>query len=391
MLVYFVAYFVYYKDEPGFSAIRLFSTLLMLMSGVIVAISNVKKALTFCAFEIWLIVFIFVGFFTMLWTPSSSTVVGILMNLVRILIVAYFVRIRVRSEEDLQTVLLLYVIATLYMVIYVFMQMADMYTWEQILVRRFGDQFEYNSNQTAVQCCFSILILTYFVKCKKKKIVSWGLMLFFVFILLLTQSKKGVICLVLGVFIAYYSNATGAKRARRVVIAIIGTLITYLLITNIPFLYNLVGYRLEDLIESLMGRNLSMGEDSRRIELLETAIDTWLTNPLIGVGLANFSIVNFGISGAYAHNNYLELLADVGLIGTAIYYSLPFCVLAKRYDKHDYQQVLLHTIVIILLVMDVAVVSYANISMMIFYALALIKLEHNGCSISTNRNVIMNK
>lgn len=386
LLLYFIAYFVYYKDIPGASTIRLLSTASVLLFGMMLSLNNARRALKLGKFEIWLAVFIIFGFISILWAPSSSAVMGVLVNLIRIFLVAYFIRVRVQNADDLNRVLVLYVVATLYMVIFILLKMMDMYTFEQILVRRFGDQFEYNSNQTAVQCCFSIMILLYLTKERKHKFIYLGLMVFFAFILLLTQSKKGIVCLAIGLVSLYYNSVRGNKKVGRIIIAVLGIILSYVLITNIPFFYNLIGHRLEEMMNFLLGFTASMGEDARRFQLWDKALETWFSSPIFGVGLANFSIVNFGVKGAYAHNNYLELLADVGFIGTIIYYCLPVSILLTRFKSSDNLQVLLHTFVLILLIMDIGVVSYSNISMVLFYALSLISIG-NSCNRVNKTNI----
>jgi len=50
----------------------------------------------------------------------------------------------------------------------------------------------------------------------------------------------------------------------------------------------------------------------------KAAIKTWLDNPILGIGYGNF-LHNIGFFGIAAHNTYLQLLAELGIIGFAAY------------------------------------------------------------------------
>jgi O-antigen ligase len=54
-----------------------------------------------------------------------------------------------------------------------------------------------------------------------------------------------------------------------------------------------------------------------RADLVQQALDLWQQRPFTGWGLAQFR--QLSASSMYAHNNYVELLANEGLIGTAFY------------------------------------------------------------------------
>ena len=102
-----------------------------------------------------------------------------------------------------------------------------------------------------------------------------------------------------------------------------------------------------------------------RMDLMETAFDTWLQYPL-GVGLDNFKI----FSGVYAHSNYFELLASVGLIGLLIYY---FCyykfyrLIMKKMVKLGSGSVplqkMLLVVLVVIIAMDISHVSYYSKSL----------------------------
>ena len=66
-----------------------------------------------------------------------------------------------------------------------------------------------------------------------------------------------------------------------------------------------------------------------RLTIWRTAFDVWRDNPIFGVGLGNFRdhamqrqidlLVPLGYESFHAHNTYIELLVDTGLVGLLTY------------------------------------------------------------------------
>lgn len=69
-------------------------------------------------------------------------------------------------------------------------------------------------------------------------------------------------------------------------------------------------------------RFMKLGENTSAADIRETlyreAFAVWKDHPFLGVGLDNFRL--YSSSGLYAHSNYMELLADNGLLGFSIFY-----------------------------------------------------------------------
>lgn len=106
----------------------------------------------------------------------------------------------------------------------------------------------------------------------------------------------------------------------------------------------------------LSGENNS---GNSRVEMLREALALWESRPLFGNGIDQVRVL--GSRGTYSHNNYAEMLADFGLIGTTIYYLINgiflwICMTRIVSPYWQYPVVLL--IVITSLAWDFAFVSY---------------------------------
>ena len=155
---------------------------------------------------------------------------------------------------------------------------------------------------------------------------------------LLTASKK--IFIYVGVFMAIYFilKANNSLRLIRnlLLISIIG-ICTFIIIMNVDFLYDLVGYRIETMILGFIGGETD-GSTSFRLNLIKWGMEWFREKPIFGYGLNCYKYLLgttyntcAGSSGVYAHNNYVELLVDLGVVGTLIYYSIYFSILRKSY------------------------------------------------------------
>lgn len=106
-----------------------------------------------------------------------------------------------------------------------------------------------------------------------------------------------------------------------------------------------------------------------RSQLMSSAFQVWLDNPM-GIGLDNYRIVG----GVYAHSNFMELLASVGLIGLMIYY-FGYYLFYKWLRENTLafklksQQTLLILAIAISVIMDVANVSYYAKTVWLFNAI----------------------
>lgn len=110
--------------------------------------------------------------------------------------------------------------------------------------------------------------------------------------------------------------------------------------------------RLEEFSDFING---GIGDTSTkwRHYYIEEGLKTFYKNPIIGIGIDNFKEVS-GIS--YSHNNYVEMLATLGLLGFILYYSIYFYLV--RHLVRCKANLLDFIMVFSLLFMDLALVSY---------------------------------
>lgn len=151
-------------------------------------------------------------------------------------------------------------------------------------------------------------------------------------------------------------------------------IIVYWAIFNVPQLYNTIGFRMESLINLFTGHGLD-SYDMGRQEMIYYGLNFWAQKPLFGYGINNYQILYAGISGryVYSHNNYIEILVNVGMIGFVAYYAYYIYLLRKLWNKKGNSLNLRNffiAYVICLLPFELGAITYNFTFIQLFLALA---------------------
>lgn len=168
-----------------------------------------------------------------------------------------------------------------------------------------------NPNQLGFLMWYGIVIASFLILISRKywfKLMLIASIVFFFFILFQTGSRKSLAAAV--VFLGFSGFLFMKKRN-------LGLMIFVVMIGLASFNYA-YDYILDN---TAVGARLSgevlEGGTAIRVELINDGIDLFLQSPVVGIGLGNFS--SYSTSGMVAHNDYIEVLASLGLVGFIIY------------------------------------------------------------------------
>ena len=216
-----------------------------------------------------------------------------------------------------------------------------------------------NANTLAVMSSFCICIIC-IQKAKYKKHLSLNDLLcigVFLFFTMLSGARKPLLVLIIAyvVYILFSDSKEKAKITLRLGLA---ALAVYAAIMYIPFLYDVIGNRVESMI-SFVSTGEGDASARTRSHLIETGWMYIKQRPFYGYGLDCFKLVK-GSYGLYSHNNYIEMMFSIGLIGTIVYYSNHLMILIKslKNRKKDPDCILAITLVASVLFVDYGLVSY---------------------------------
>lgn len=231
-----------------------------------------------------------------------------------------------------------------------------------------------NANRTGLFLAISAICTMQLAHFKNKKIYYLLIFVFFG-VIALTGSRKAFLMLLMGISALYYINSTKIlKKVLSVFIILIIVITAYNIVMNVPELHDVLGVRLERMINTFTGEGPIDNSTRVRWAMIETGIYLFKNKPALGYGIASYSSVS-GF-GTYAHNNYIELLVGIGLIGTIIYYSIYVYAIIRLLNmkKTIYTNPLL-IIIAVLAVMEYGLVSYYSEIYQILIALAIAAIK----------------
>ena len=223
-----------------------------------------------------------------------------------------------------------------------------------------------NVNTLGMFAALSIVIAVYELKLRKKFIASALLTIPSLIIIPATQSKKAFIYVAVGILavliIPNDPKKSGKKILLRAIIITAALAVAGALLIQLPPFAG-IRFRFSKLFDMLLGHGEDGSSSVVRVEMIELGLRAFLRNPIGGIGIGCTHILTTAeiAMDTYLHNNYAELLAGGGIIGFAIFYSMYGYLIAKFIRKRHVAEPMKNLciiIVVLLLIMDVALVSY---------------------------------
>lgn len=237
-----------------------------------------------------------------------------------------------------------------------------------------------NANILALLMNFSIVVtILYILLYKPKRLfltylsANFFLALYMIFI---TASKKGLSLAVIIVILFIIINIKSIKNI--VIITVLGLVALLFFQANVDqgeFFeqLGLLTIRFNEAISVLEGRSQG-GSTGERIHFIELGLNLLQERPFLGFGIDNYRM----FSRTYSHNNYIEVLVGMGIIGFIILVSMYISVLYKIIKiKNKYLKYILLITMVGLILLDMAMVSY-SIKMILFFILFLSIVAENS-------------
>lgn len=231
---------------------------------------------------------------------------------------------------------------------------------------------EINLNTIGMLSAFScsLAVFFYIEEVESRFRIMWmGIILLFIFMILLSASRKALVIPII-IFSIYKVFSGGLSNVpKNVFISLLLVCLCLWMVLSIPILYEMIGYRVEGLINGYLSTDGEVDSStSTRMMLIEFGMLIFPQEMWLGHGIATFRFLKEAMLGGtayYAHNNYIELLVDIGLIGTVLYYSFYIFVLFKLY-KHirkttDRFSIILFAIIVALMISQYGFVAYYNL------------------------------
>ncbi len=231
-------------------------------------------------------------------------------------------------------------------------------------ITRYGSELG-NVNAIGIIIGISATFCFYIILSEKKYGYAFFLLIMFPTILL-TGSRKSLIFILMNlILIVYFRNRKSFKNMFKFLIITILTLaISYYLIFNIPLFYQIIGGRMENLFSFISGEGTKEGSMNMRAYMAKFGFVMFKNRPLTGYGIDNYRVLlgkDIGLA-TYAHNNYVELLVDIGIFGVFIYYLAHVIVLKDLFkgSRQAIDKTICYTFIAI-------IISYIILSQSLIY------------------------
>ncbi len=344
----------------------------------IFCIANILKShyIKINAYIIWLMVFNLWGLLSYFWSINEFFTLNQLKTSAKDFVLLMLLSLIIKTREDIFDILKLIVIATVITVIYILFTI-DISLIGEVAIGRGALGEGWNANAIGLIASLSVLSCFAFLKQNNKKFykVFYILtILLLTYICLFTGSRKTLFILLIGVSLFFLFTS---KNKKIVIFCIVSfsVLLSYYIIMSVPVLYNVLGIRLEGFFAQITGQGLIDSSTLKRMKMIEYGIEWFKENPIFGYGFNTYRALYFAVSNVstYSHNNYIELLVNVGIIGTAIYYFMYFIIirsLLSYFKKKDSLIILFLISSLLITVLDYVAVSYNLFIFQLFICLA---------------------
>lgn len=180
------------------------------------------------------------------------------------------------------------------------------------------------------------------------------------FLVLASGSRTGVLMTIIGIFILVIGSSQKKKLLKFLAVLPITVIAVYYLL-KMPIFAHILKRFTE--VKTVMQGGTADG--LMRKNLIIWGLGWFLKKPFWGYGLANYGYLLQGLIGVnvYAHNNFVELLVDIGLIGATFYYSMHIYSifhLHKFSTKDNGEAIVLLSLIIAWTLTEVSSVHYLD-------------------------------
>lgn len=343
------------------------SAYLILLIGIIALLISNKGKLRICIlanlYVIFAVLFVSFGFISSIWAIGSVYAIkAALTTLIWLIWFILLVNIYQNRQNDFLRCFSLGVdIIAIYTVMY---YGVSKLVFSALSILRIDNGFN-NINTLGLLFAINILISFYNIMFNKSH-KEWIQIVFMTFMVVAMSSRKAMFIVIVGCILLTYmklKNEKAGKRLLKTFLVVIVVVIVLYCLRNTSIMLSVLE-RIDGVLGIFKFTGFHAdGSTLLRQKYIDIGMDVFAQHKLTGIGLDNsrFYIQTITSHNTYLHNNFVELLCDVGLIGFALYY-LPHLIIVVTMlrNRKSWLNIdkLIFTMEIILLMLDYGRVSY---------------------------------
>ncbi len=326
----------------------------------------------------WYLLFLGAGAFSCVYTTNQANTLSSLKECLVLLVICVFVFNLVTNQKRVRIVMM--VMSLVPVALYFYLAATGQLDTDG---SRLGQTMAANANVFASVYMIGAICSVYFIFFYEKKWLRVCFVLAFmaqIHTLALSGGRKYFLLpvILLCAILLVRQNKKGRKQLVKNALIAIGLIAVVLwAIFKVEALYQTIGHRFKEFFELLTGEGASDYSFIARQKFIELALKYWLDAPVLGNGMDSFRTLS-GLN-VHCHNNYLEILCDLGLIGVLIYYAFPVILLVRmcRAKHLGLQRWFWAVMILCLLGFDYGAISYNKVLIHMMFVFATMVLEQS--------------
>lgn len=366
-IIYEICFFVNAITLFAFNDVKFIGTatgILMLLAAMLLWIGRRAQRVIIPYNTVWYMAFTAYSALSCLWSSYlDANMASYFLRMVVIIAMITSVSIYVDTAEDLERLIKLYIFS---MLVIVMMELLTV-PFSEWTAGGMGSHFSgSNSNGVAflVFCAELMAFYEFYSKGKKSYII---LVILFVFFIILSSSRKSMFAALAGPML-FVLLMTYKKNYFFNILLVSGlaVLVVFYIMTD-ENAYNAIGKRITSMLNFWFENRHHKVDNSlyMRSYYIDLAKQMFAESPILGKGMGNFAkIIDnvYMLDGVYSHNNFWQILSELGLFGFVIYYSLYFVILVRlakgAFINKSGTNMLFFTFMVLLLVLETGLVTY---------------------------------
>lgn len=319
----------------------------------------------------WMLGFLLISSLSLFYAANREATIDSLKTLIVMLFVCFLISKDIYEKKDLRELLWTTFFSLLIVAVYLYLYV----DFNLFALTRIGEANtgRWNANDIGIMTSIGILIAIMLFRDTNRlmKLLLIFSIPFLLYLDIMAASRKAILMLVICLCgMRILNNPT--KVVKNILFITVGVCLTMYLIFEVPFFYELIGWRMEGMVALLRGEPTVADSSSiTRAMMLNSAMQTFYDNPIFGVGMNNFRFFNI-VRVTYAHNNFAEIAADLGILGLTAYYWIFLYIIKnylKKYKLHDEMRDFLFVIIMVYLMNHMALVTITDMLQCIFICL----------------------
>ncbi len=261
-----------------------------------------------------------------------------------------------------------------------------------VFSNRISMSISMNPNTTAITMVLGVFCVLFQLNLNRKVIslVQLSAIFLFIYIILLTASRNGFLCLFVLLFfwiVVVGKDSIKELKNTHIFYKIFLLAIAVLAISFIvnEFLYSNLMLRVKDISEG--------GTKDTREIMINYGIQLFKEKPIIGYGLDNFKAYFY--TGSYSHNTYIEVLVSTGLLGAIIYFipyislTIKTLILSNKSNSNVSKEAkLFFGLMLVLIVLGMGVIHFYNFNSMIAFGFLITFCSLHYCKGVKSQEII---